>query len=467
MSLKFNNFFLFLTILFVIFNCNISSADQAYIKIGDARSKKSVLALPVFNNLGSNTAGASVATAGEIYSVAKKNLELSTYFSIIQNEAYLEDLSKKALRPAPEDALGFTFEPLKLIGAEFVVRSGFTVVKKELTLEMYLYHVPEARLIVGKRYQANIDHAKKVGHILSNDIIEALTGLRAPFMSKIVATYDNGKGGSKEVIQMNWDGSNPDQLTHHQSITLSPSWSPDAKKVAYSVYSKLIKKNGESSQNVSLYVLDLETKKRVLTSFRPGVNSGAIFSKDGQFIFLGMSQGRGAADIYKINLKGEIIKRLTNGPAGAINVEPALSPDGNKIVFSSERGGRPMIYVMNSDGTNTKRLTFKGSFNSSPSWSPDGKKIAFAGQDSGNFDIFVMDSDGSNLKRITSAQKPNGKSANNEDPSFSSDSRYLVYTSNRTGSNQIYVSTVDGSEERRVTSDANNYYRPKWSVNLE
>lgn len=441
-------------------------AQQAYIKAGEAQAKKSNLAFPPFNNLGSNTSGLATAAAGDVYSTAKGDLDLSSYFSILSNEAYLENPAKTSLKPAPADSRGFKFEPLKTIGAEFVIRAGYAVTGQELTVEMYLYHVGESRLIVGKRYKTVVAQARQIGHTLANDIIEALTGTRAPFMAKIVTAFDNG-AGSKEVATMNWDGSEFKQVTHHNSIALSPSWSPDGKKIAYSVFSKLIQKGGKKVSNVSLYLLDLDTGKRVLTSYRPGVNSGAVFSRDGKSLFLGMSMGSGSADIYKINLKGEIETRLTKGPAGAINVEPSLSPDGSRIAFSSERGGRPMIYVMNADGSNVKRLTFKGIYNSSPSWSPDGKKIAFAGQDGANFDIYVMDADGSNIRRITSALKSNGRPANNEDPSFSPDSRYLVYTSNRTGQNQIYISTVDGSEERRVTHDSKNYYRPKWSVNLE
>ncbi len=457
--------FYFIFVLLISFSS--AFAEQAYIKIGDAKSKKSSMAFPFFNNLGSNNSGVLAAAASEIFATAKKNLELSTYFSIVPNEAYLEDLSKKSLKPFSEELLGFKFEPLQTINAEFVIRAGYSVVGKEISIEMFLYHVVEKKLIIGKRYKALLNQTVAIGHTLSNDVIEALTGVRPPFMAKIVASFDGGAGGAKEIVKMNWDGSEFEQLSQHKSITLSPSWSPDGKKIAYSVFTKIFSKSGGSISNASVYVLDLTTNKRVLTSFRPGMNSGAIFSKDGKSIFLSMSLGSGSADIYKINLKGEIEARLTKGPAGAINVEPTLSPDGSQIAFSSERGGRPMIYVMNSDGSNVKRLTYKGSYNSSPSWSPDGKKIAFAAQDSANFDIFVMDADGSNIKRITSAQKLNGKPAHNEDPSFSPDSRYIVYTSDRTGKNQIYISTVDGSEERRVTNDTKNYYRPKWSVNLE
>lgn len=42
-----------------------------------------------------------------------------------------------------------------------------------------------------------------------------------------------------------------------------------------------------------------------------------------------------------------------------------------------------------------------------------------------------------------------------------------MYTSNRTGKNQIFISTVDGDEERQITSDNHNYFKPKWSKNVE
>ena len=81
---------------------------------------------------------------------------------------------------------------------------------------------------------------------------------------------------------------------------------------------------------------------------------------------------------------------LTSGPA--IDVDPAWSPDGKKIVFlsKSNQAGNFDIWVMNSDGSNKQRLTTDPADDGWPSWSPDGSKIAFESNRSGNYDIYIM-----------------------------------------------------------------------------
>ena len=310
--LKFFNLF-----ILIFFGSFSSEAQQSYIKLGEAKAKKSVLAFPYFNNLGSANTGNITAAAAEIYNLAKRNLELSTYFQIMLNSAFLEDPAKTNIKPAPKEDNGFKFEPLKTVGAEFLIRTGYSVTNSDIVVEMFLYHVPQSKLVIGKRYKASLAQSRQIAHTLANDVLEALTGVRGAFMSKIVTTSDRAGGQAKEVYSMNWDGTEIDKLTQHKSSALSPNWSPDGKKVAYSVFTTFIKKGGNSVTNVSLYVLDLVSGKRTLTSYRPGVNSGATFSPDGKFIYLGMSLSSGAADIYKIDLKGEIVNRLTKGPAGA------------------------------------------------------------------------------------------------------------------------------------------------------
>lgn len=434
-----------------------------YIKLGEARTKKSLMAFPPLQYFGSPSTASKHQSAGiTLFNTINNDLSVSSYFQFINQSAFLEDTSKTGLMPAPGQPNGFKFQSWSAIGADFLIRAGYSVVGNELTLETYTYHVSRANLILGKKYKGPISSARRIAHTFANDVLKALTGKEGPFLSRVVVSSDRAGGQTKEIFVMDWDGANMDQVSSHRSISISPTWSPDGKKIAYTSY---VKRVGAKFRNADMLLLDLMTGKRSLVSYRQGINSGAAFSPDGRYIYLTISQGN-SPDIYKMTLDGNLVAKITNGPAGALNVEPAVSEDG-KLAFSSDRAGRPMIYTASGDGSNVKRITFAGVFNSSPSWSPDGKKIAFAGQSDNNFDIFVMNADGTGMIRLTSAKKPNGSMASNEDPSFSPDGRFVMYTSNRTGKNQIYISTVDGSEERRVTNDNYNYYKPKWSNNLD
>ncbi len=437
------------------------NSNEIYIKVGEAKTKKSLLAFPELKNLGSSSSSSVIAAGNELFNVIKNDLEVSTYFQFIDKSAFLEDTSKKGLKPAPGEPNGFNFASWKQIGAEFLIMGGFSSTGKEITLDVYLYHVPKSNLIFGKQYRVAISSARRLAHTFSNDVLKALTGKEGMYLSKIAVASNRSSGKSREIFIMDWDAANPVKISHHRSIALSPAWSPNGKLIAYTAY---VKRTRTKLRNADMFLYDVPAGKSQLLSYRPGINSGACFDPSGQYIYLTISQGS-HPDIYKIDLSGKIISKITNGPNGAMNVEPAISPDGRKIAFSSDRAGRTMIYTMNTNGTGLKRITFAGQFNASPSWSPDGKKIAFAGQTGNNFDIFVMNSDGTNMIRLTSAKRSNGKPANNEDPSWSPDGRFIMYSSDRTGKNQIYFSTADGSEERRVTLDNYDYFKPKWSEN--
>jgi TolB protein len=103
-------------------------------------------------------------------------------------------------------------------------------------------------------------------------------------------------------------------------------------------------------------------------------------------------------DIQVVDVNGTNQRKLTNGPG--VEGLPAWSRD-NHIAFVSDREGNPEIYVMDSDGSNVRRVA-PDQDAAHPAWSSDSKYIAFVAETvRNNPDVMVMAADGSNIRRLT------------------------------------------------------------------
>ena len=100
-----------------------------------------------------------------------------------------------------------------------------------------------------------------------------------------------------------------------------------------------------------------------------------------------------------MNSDGTDDRPLTSGQYDAA---PEFSPDGSRIVFSSDRSGTDDIYSMAADGTDVRRLTVNPAAEMAPTFSPDGSRIAFSSRRSGRTDddIYTVAADGSGIKRL-------------------------------------------------------------------
>jgi TolB protein len=167
----------------------------------------------------------------------------------------------------------------------------------------------------------------------------------------------------------------------------------------------------------------------------PRISRGQIvWSPDGRTIYFGR---------YLVSTDGSGLRMLPY-----IRLTAVWSPDGRRIAFTRLRGrtGSPTdIYVMNADGSGTRRLTHNAGYNAEPAWSPDGRKIAFRSTRDGNREIYVMNADGSNQRNLT--RNP----AKDVRPSWSPDGRRIAFVSDRDGRLEAHVMNADGSGQRSLT----------------
>jgi TolB protein len=424
--------------LVIFFSTFCLADEQAYIAVGSAKTKKTVVALnPVVG--GEATLRKALDTA---LSITKNDLLFMDLFQIQDPAAFLD--KSNGVLPGT-----FKISDWSGIGTDFVLK-GFlnSNGKGGLQLEAYLYNVSTGAPALTKRYISSLGDTRALGHSIANDIVNTITGLPGIFQTKIAMVCD--KARKKELFVMDFDGSNVKQITRHRSSITTPAWSPDGTKIAYS----LVAKNKRNVKNWNLYEFNFATSSIKLLSDRKGINSGAHYHPDGEQIALTMSF-LGNPEIFIFDPKSKNVTRLTDAPS--VDVDPNWSPDGRSLSFISGRSGAPMVYRMDADGGNVKRLTFAGKYNATPSWSPQNNKIAFAGWIDGIFDIFIMNVDGTNIERLTKSQ------GNNEDPSFSPDGNFVVFSSNRAGQKNIYVMNVDGTFVKRLTYGMGDCVSPRWS----
>jgi Tol biopolymer transport system component len=299
---------------------------------------------------------------------------------------------------------------------------------------------------------------------------------------KIAFDSDRDVPGIPNIYVMDpTNGSNQTQLTNNgQVYDSNPSFSPSGTKIAFDSFRDL---------NDNIYVMAAsdangdgngDNVKRLTKN--TASDTEPAFSPNGRkiaFVSDRVNPG-GSTDIYVMKARPEGKKNrprnLTHNTA--YDDEPSFSPDGTKIVFTSDRDGNDNIYVMNSDGTGVTRLTDDLAFDSGANFSPDGTKIVFvSGRVSGDpAEVFVMDAvdsdddgEGDNMTNLSN----DSTAQDGGPPAFSPDGTKVVFRSSRTtgtgvtnpeGDREVFVINVNGTGLTQLTFNDDADSRPDWGV---
>lgn len=413
---------------------------KVYIDIDSPTFQKFPIAITDFKKMsGQSTQG---ELSGWFSDTLGKYLEITGFFNIISKKAFLEDPKQAGV-----SAGSIRFADWIAIGAEYLVKGTFLYNGKDLITDFYLFDVVKGDIITAKRYTGKIEDKNEMVRKFASEIMYALTGDEGVFNTKIAFALKKGRGS--DIYTINFDGTELARMTKHQSITLSPRWSPDGKYISFTSY-----KDGKPD----LYIKAMNTGAPVKMANFEGINLAGSWSRDGKRILLTLSKD-GSENLYMMDINSRSIIRLTN--SYAIDISPAWSPDNQKIAFVSNRSGSPQIYIMDTDGSNIRRLTYEGNYNTSPSWSPKGNRIAYEGLVNGRFQIFSIDEDGRNIVQHTS------DNVDHETPSWSPDSRYLVFSTRGKGKSRICVINANGSNLRILYENINGCMSTSWSPRLK
>jgi len=170
-----------------------------------------------------------------------------------------------------------------------------------------------------------------------------------------------------------------------------------------------------------------------------------VYSPDGEWVLFSSNRS-GNLDLWEISTKTGALRRITDDPAD--DWDPAFTPEGNKILWSSNRGGHLEIWMSEADGSNARQVTNDGADAENPTMTRDGQWIIYVSSNPSKRGIWKIHPDGSMAARLTS-------SANI--PEVSPDGRYAAYLG--AGNAMRVVRIADGVDAGFAASNA---LRPRW-----
>jgi len=419
-------------LLIVLFGLNVQIGHAAPLTIEITEGVESAVPVAVVPFASS---GAPV----NISAIVNADLARSGFFKM---------MSEQGMPARPSTVAEVNFKDWQGLGQNYLVIGQVSDTGGgQYNVQFQLLDVYKNGQLLGYRMTSSADDLRRTAHHISDLIFEKLTGKKGVFSGRIAYITTNNQGNKQQSHQLqvaDADGFNPQTVASSVEPLMSPSWSPDGKKMAYVSFER---------KSAAIYVQTLATGERTRVAEFPGINGAPAWSPDGTKLALTLSKD-GSPDIYVLNLSTRSLTRLTK--TFAIDTEPSWSPDGRSIVFTSDRGGSPQIYSVPSQGGQEKRLTFSGDYNARASFSPDGKSIVMVHGNGNDYRIAVMELASRSINVLTSGRS-------DESPSFAPNGSMILYASKKGRTGFLSAVSLDGKMQQKMAFNSGEVREPAWA----
>ena len=323
-------------------------------------------------------------------------------------------LDERLLLPLEIEDEEINYQDWRLLGMDYLVAGNIIKEKNSIDVSYEIYDIQKRRKIRSSKVFGLPNQLRQLAHYTSDGIYESIAGIKGIASTKLLYVNEIKSEDVKSRYRLmlaDSDGANEQTLLSSSEPIISPSWSPDGKKVAYVSFETGLAK---------VYIQNIASGKRESVLSKNTQISSPSWSPDGKYLSLTIYQD-GNAEIYILRLRDQTLTRMTN--QFAIDTESSWSPKGNKILFTSGRSGSPQIYELDLRRLNSKakRISFEGSYNAKASYLPNEEGIIFVHRSADGLFHIALKYKKENFIRILTEAKMD------ESPSVAPNGNMVIY----------------------------------------